>query len=234
MNSFKILTLIIIINTVIACAGNSYDETWFSEKRRQMVELQLKKRDITDPVVLEVMGRVPRHRFVPEEDCRSAYEDHPLPIGYGQTISQPYIVAYMTQALNLKGDDKVLEIGTGSGYQAAVLAEICRKVYSIEIVPELALSADALLKELEYRNINIKAGDGYKGWKEFAPYDAVIVTAAPEKVPQALLKQLKIGGRLIVPEGDYFQVLRLYTKTEKGIERENLLPVRFVPMIHGN
>ena len=202
--------------------------------RQSMVEVQLKGRDITDHRVLDVMYRVPRHLFVPPKRRSSAYGDFPLPIGYRQTISQPYIVAYMTQALNLQGDEKVLEIGTGSGYQAAVLAELCARVYTIEIVPELAESAAARLKEMDYDNVEVKYGDGYLGWEEHAPFDAVIVTAAPPEVPQTLIDQLSIGGKLIVPEGTAFQELRLYTKTKRGVSCEDLIFVRFVPMIHGD
>ena len=202
--------------------------------RQSMVEVQLKGRDITDPGVLEVMSRVPRHLFVPKNRRSSAYGDYPLPIGYGQTISQPYIVAYMTQALNLQGYEKVLEIGTGSGYQAAVLAELCAQVYSIEIVPELAKSAAQRLKEMGYVNLEVKCGDGYLGWEEHAPFDAIIITAAPPEVPQTLIDQLTVGGRLIVPEGTATQELRLYTKTQYGVSREDLIFVRFVPMIHGD
>jgi len=198
-----------------------------------MVERQLKGRDITDPLVLKVMSDVPRHLFVPEVCRDEAYEDYPLPIGFDQTISQPYIVAFMTQALKLTGSEKVLEIGTGSGYQAAILAEICPEVFTIEIVPQLAKSAGEKLKSLGYKNIKVFAGDGYKGLPESAPFDAIIVTAAPVDVPPALIKQLKIGGRMVIPEGDYFQVLRLYHKTAHGVTKQDLLPVRFVPMIHG-
>lgn len=212
--------------------GNIEDD--YRKMRQAMVDYQLKGRDITDPKVLEVMGKVPRHLFVPEKNRKAAYGDYPLPIGYGQTISQPYIVGYMTQVLKLSPSDRVLEIGTGSGYQAAVLAELCAEVYSIEIVPELANSAAERLQEMGYENIRVKCGDGYLGWEEYAPFDAIIITAAPIHVPQTLIDQLKAGGRLVVPEGDVFQELRLYTKTEKGVKAQDLIPVRFVPMIHGD
>ena len=169
---------------------------------------------------------------MPTHQLFCAYNDSPLPIGYGQTISQPYIVAYMTQAARLFPDDRVLEIGTGSGYQAAVLAEIVKEVYTIEILKPLADTARARLEEMGYRNIKVKHGDGYKGWKEYAPYDAIIVTAAPDEVPEELVRQLKIGGRMVVPIGSFFQELYLITKTESGIKQELLLPVVFVPMIH--
>lgn len=227
-----VLISVMTLSIQNGCAWE-YDDDWFAARRLKMVQTQLKGRDITDQKVLSIMSKVPRHEFVPLISITAAYGDYPLSIGYGQTISQPYIVAYMTQELHLKGSERVLEIGTGSGYQAAVLAETCAQVYSIEIVPQLAASSAEKLRELGYENVTVKEGDGYKGWPEYAPFDAIIVTAAPPKVPKALLDQLKIGGRLIVPEGDYFQVLRLYTRTAKGIEMENLIPVRFVPMIHG-
>jgi protein-L-isoaspartate(D-aspartate) O-methyltransferase len=196
-----------------------------------MVAFQLQARDIVDPVVLEVMGRVPRHLYVPEAMRASAYEDRPLPIGEGQTISQPYIVAYMTQALDLEPGDRVLEIGTGSGYQAAVLAEIVQEVYTIEIVPVLARKAGALLSRLGYENVHVRTGNGYFGWPGEAPFDAIIVTAAPGHVPQALVDQLADGAVLVLPVGEENQELvRISRGTagEKVVER--LLPVRFVPM----
>ncbi|MBL7190434.1 protein-L-isoaspartate(D-aspartate) O-methyltransferase [bacterium] len=219
----------------MSCANGEKSEGKrdFALEREKMVREQLMRRDITHPGVLEAMSQVPRHLFVPEKYISSAYSDHPLPIGYDQTISQPYIVALMTQAAAPEKEDVVLEIGTGSGYQAAVLSMLCRKVYSIEIVPELAQSAAECLKKTGYDNIEVKTGDGYIGWEEYAPFDCILITAAPPKVPQALLDQLKIGGRLVVPEGSYFQELRLYTKDEEGIKRKDLIPVRFVPMIHG-
>jgi len=216
-----------------SCSAVEHDDEWYARKRHAMVEKQLQARDITDTLTLKIMDKVPRHLFVPPDFRSEAYEDYPLPIGYDQTISQPYIVAYMTQALKLTGSERVLEIGAGSGYQAAVLAEICPEVYSIEIVPELAKSAELKLKELGYQNVKVFAGDGYKGLPEYAPFDAIIVTAAPVSVPRTLLDQLRVGGRMIIPVGDYFQNLCLYRKTPQGITEQNLLPVRFVPMIHG-
>lgn len=198
--------------------------------RLRMVDWQIAARGVRDGKVLEAMRKVPRHEFVPAGQRRMAYADHPLSIGEGQTISQPYIVAFMTESLGLRGDEKVLEIGTGSGYQAAVLAEIVEKVYTIEIVEPLGRRAEALLDRLGYSNIEVRIGDGYLGWPEEAPFDAVIVTAAPDHVPQPLIDQLKPGGRLIIPVGNYSQTLVRMTKTESGIVRENLLPVRFVPM----
>jgi protein-L-isoaspartate(D-aspartate) O-methyltransferase len=206
------------------------EDSWI-QQRRQMVQHQIQARGVKDPEVIRAMHSVKRHLFVPENARHLAYSDGPLPIGHRQTISQPFIVAYMTEVLNLQKSDRVLEIGTGSGYQAAVLAEIAAEVYSIEIIEELARSAEALLKELNYTNIKVTAGDGYQGWAEYAPFDAIIVTAAPPKVPEALVEQLKIGGRMIVPVGTVFQELLLIEKTESGIITQNLIPVRFVPMV---
>ena len=200
-------------------------------RRGQMVASQLQARDIVDPTVLAVMGRVPRHLYVPESMREYAYEDSPLPIGEGQTISQPYIVAYMTQALQLDPGDRVLEIGTGSGYQAAVLAEIVQEVYTIEIVPALAQQAGALLGRLGYENIHVRTGDGYFGWPQEAPFDAIIVTAAPGHVPQALVDQLGDGAALVLPVGEEYQELvRIRTGRAGEQQVERLLPVRFVPM----
>ncbi|MFH1717085.1 MAG: protein-L-isoaspartate(D-aspartate) O-methyltransferase [Planctomycetota bacterium] len=201
--------------------------------RARMVDWQIDARGIDDPNVLMAMQVVPRHAFIPETQQRYAYSDRPLPIGYEQTISQPYIVAFMTEALQLKRDSKVLEIGTGSGYQAAVCSEICREVYTIEIVEELAKSAEECLKELGYRNVFVKAGDGYFGWPEQAPFDAIIGTAAAGRVPEPFIEQLKPGGRMILPYGssDGFQYLVLITKDKDGkLTRSNVMPVRFVPM----
>ena len=201
--------------------------------RQRMVTEQLlpPSRDITNARVLAVMGRVPRHEFVPERQRGQAYQDHPLPIGHGQTISQPYVVAFMTQELDPKRTDRVLEIGTGSGYQAAVLAEMAAEVYTIEIVKELAERASADLKRLGYTNVHVRAGDGYKGWAEAAPFDSIIVTCAPEGVPEPLVAQLKEGGRMIIPVGSgWGQDLVLLRKRGGKVERSAVLPVRFVPM----
>jgi protein-L-isoaspartate(D-aspartate) O-methyltransferase len=199
-------------------------------ERDQMVDTQIVSGGITDQKVIEAMRRVPRHQFMPEEQSEDAYGDFPLPIGYGQTISQPYIVAYMTQALHLKPDEKILEIGTGSGYQAAILGELVSKVFTIEIVEPLAARAKKTLEELGYDNVNVRAGDGYKGWPEESPFDAIILTAAPKQIPAPLLEQLAINGRLIVPVGDYPQRLLLVRHTEEGYKEKELLPVAFVPM----
>ena len=206
----------------------------YSDKRHRMVQEQIAGRGVADKQVLAAMSKVKRHLFVPESARPSAYNDHPLGIGYEQTISQPYIVGYMTEALKLNNNDKVLEIGIGSGYQAAVLAEIVKEVYSIEVVKELAELTQKRIEALGYRNIHIKYGDGFDGWEEHAPYDAIMVTAAPEEVPPRLLEQLAVGGRMVVPMGLIHQELYLFKKTEKGIEKKRLLPVRFVPMIKGN
>jgi protein-L-isoaspartate(D-aspartate) O-methyltransferase len=180
------------------------------------------------------MLEVPRHKFVPQEVQRFAYRDHPLPIGHQQTISQPYIVALMSELARVGPEDKVLEIGTGSGYQAAILAEIAGEVYTIEILKPLAESSRTRLKELGYKNIWVKWGDGYLGWEEFAPYDAIVVTCAPDQVPFALIEQLEVGGRLVVPVGTLFQELKLIIKTEQAVQEESIIPVRFVPMIKSN
>lgn len=206
----------------------------FDRARSQMVERQLRDRGIEDPAVLAAMQRVPRHRFVPSDLVELAYQDSPLPIGYDQTISQPYIVAYMSEVAQIAPGDRVLEIGTGSGYQAAILAQLAREVYTIEIIPELAASASATLQELGYENIEVKAGDGYRGWPEAAPFEAIVVTAAPDRVPQALIEQLAIGGKLVIPVGTSVQQMTIITKTEEGIVEEQTLPVRFVPMTGGS
>jgi protein-L-isoaspartate(D-aspartate) O-methyltransferase len=202
----------------------------FSKLREKMVREQLQSRDISDARVLAAMGKVPRHEFVPQELMEYAYEDGALPLKMGQTISQPYIVAFMTQELELQGTEKVLEIGTGSGYQAAILAEIALEVYTIEILPQLHTYAETILSRLGYRNIHMRVGDGYLGWPEQAPFDRVIVTAAPSAPPQPLLDQLKEGGRMIIPLGDFAQELVVFEKTKNGITRRTTIPVRFVPM----
>lgn len=208
----------------------------FVADRERMVRQQLAApgRDITNARVLAAMGKVPRHEFMPATLRAQAYGDHPLPIGYDQTISQPFIVAFMTEKLEPKPTDKVLEIGTGSGYQAAVLAELVREVYTIEIVEPLARQAEADLKRLVYTNVMVRAGDGYKGWPEAAPFDAVIVTCAPDHVPQPLVSQLKEGGRMIIPVGPVGdQELYVLRKQGDKVERRAVLPVRFVPMTGG-
>ncbi len=195
-----------------------------------MVERQIQARGISAPAVLDALAAVPRHRFVPEALAPRAYDDTPLPIGYDQTISQPYVVAYMTEAAALTPDAKVLDIGTGSGYQAAVLAEIVSRVYSIEIVPELADRSRRLLADLGYDNVEVRTGDGYRGWPEEAPFDAIVVAAAPDHVPPALVEQLAVGARLIIPVGRFTQEILIVTRTADGSTTEAVLPVRFVPM----
>ena len=208
-------------------AGTQSD---YDAQRAAMVEAQLRGRDVRDPRVLDAMRKVPRHRFVPERVRSQAYADHPLPIGHDQTISQPYIVGFMSQALRVEPTHKVLEIGTGSGYQAAILAELAREVYTIEIVPPLAESAKALLAELGYTNVHVRAGNGYLGWPEQAPFDRIMVTAAPDEVPRALVEQLKVGGLMAIPVGTYEQELRIMRRTDNGLDTLETLPVRFVPM----
>ncbi|HEY9783891.1 MAG TPA: protein-L-isoaspartate(D-aspartate) O-methyltransferase, partial [Candidatus Obscuribacterales bacterium] len=200
------------------------------QERTEMVRSQIAARGVRQSDVLEAMKSIPRHEFVPKFLQDSAYEDTPLPIGHGQTISQPYIVAFMTEALKLRPGDRVLEIGTGSGYQAAVLAKLCKEVYTIEIVEPLAQQASATLARLGFKNVHVKAGDGYKGWPEYAPFDAIMVTAAPDHIPEALTEQLGENGRLVIPVGKDSQNLILITKAGGKLSRETILPVRFVPM----
>jgi protein-L-isoaspartate(D-aspartate) O-methyltransferase len=226
--------VLILLSTYFFCAAPApaAEEEDFKAARQRMVEKDLKGRDITDPQVLEIMGRVPRHLFVEKSLQRQAYADHPLPIGDGQTISQPYIVALMTQVLQIKRGEKVLEIGTGSGYQAAVLAELTDQVFSLEIREKLTRAASGILKELGYGRVRLKSGDGYFGWEEFAPFDAIIVTCAANHIPPPLIKQLKEGGRLILPLGNtaYFQTLTLVTKKAGQTDVQHLSGVAFVPM----
>ncbi|MEA3310805.1 MAG: protein-L-isoaspartate(D-aspartate) O-methyltransferase [candidate division WOR-3 bacterium] len=204
----------------------------YQAARERMVANQLEARDITDERVLAAFRKVPRHAFVPDSCQTSAYGDFPLPIGEGQTISQPYMVAIMTQLLKLKGDEKVLEVGTGSGYQAAILGELAAEVYTIELLPGLAESAAKRLDSLGYENVHVKAGDGYLGWPEAAPFDGIIITCAPEKLPQPLVEQLAIGGRLVVPVGPQHtaQILTIYTKQDTGLAKRYEGGCYFVPM----
>lgn len=209
----------------------SQDETTFQDKRLRMVQQQIAARGVQDTLVLNAMRSVRRHRFVPSHLNHAAYDDEPLPIGYEQTISQPYIVALMTEALELEGGERVLEIGTGSGYQAAVLAAIVDTVYTIEIVEPLGQQAKQRLKKEGYGNVNCRVGDGYRGWPQRAPFDAVIVTAAPPSIPEPLFQQLKEGGRMVIPVGTVFQELLLLKKVDGKMRRKRLIPVRFVPMV---
>jgi protein-L-isoaspartate(D-aspartate) O-methyltransferase len=213
------------------CGQNASSVSDFAAQRQQMVQRQLMTRGINDARVLATMAKVPREEFVPLDARAASYEDGPLPIGYGQTISQPYIVAFMTEQLRPKPSDRVLEVGTGSGYQAAILAELVSEVYSIEIVEPLAKSGEAILQRLGYKNVHLKIGDGYKGWPEAGPFDAIIVTCAPDKVPQQLVDQLKDDGRMVIPVGDRFaQQLYLLEKKNGQLKQSATLPVRFVPM----
>ena len=203
----------------------------FAAARTAMVERQLRANGIRDERVLEAMRRVPRHRFVPFDLRDMAYADTPLEIGFGQTISQPYIVAYMTEVAHVGPGDRVLEIGTGSGYQAAILAELAGEVRTIEIVPELAGRARAILDSLGYANVRSRTGDGYGGWREHAPYDAILVTAAPDHVPPALVEQLAVNGRMVIPVGRGDQEMRVITRTPAGVVEQVTIPVRFVPLV---
>ncbi len=219
----------------ISCAGAEElgaDADQWAGLRERMVREQIEERGVEDPDVLEAMRTVERHLFVPESAREQAYGDHPLLIGEGQTISQPYIVAFMTEALRLQSSDRVLEIGTGSGYHAAILAELCDQVYTIEIVESLGERSRQLLEELGYDNVHVKIGDGYQGWPEHAPFDAIIVTCSPTHVPEALQDQLAEGGRMVIPVGDTSeQELVLLQKRDGKLMEDRILPVRFVPMV---
>ena len=202
----------------------------FAKLRRVLID-ELRSEGISSQSVLDAMLKVPRHEFVPAAYRHQAYQNQPLPIGHDQTISQPYIVAHMTEAAEIASGEKVLEIGTGSGYQAAVLAELAKEVYSIEIIPELADGARAVLKRLGYKNVEVRTGNGYLGWPEKAPFDAIVVTAAPDEVPQALVAQLAVKGKMVVPVGANFQEMTIITKTESGVVERRTIPVAFVPMV---
>lgn len=218
-----------------ACAAQAKDTDQMRVLREKMVTEQIVARGVYDQNVLSAMRAIPRHLFVPEREERLAYEDHAVPIGYGQTISQPYIVAYMTQMAQVKPDFRVLEIGAGSGYQAAVLAQMVKHVYTVEIIPELAQQAQARLQDIGYDNISIKNADGYHGWSEHAPFDVIVVTAAASHIPPPLIDQLKDGGRMIIPVGTPYlvQMLVLVIKNGDQIRTQNLQPVRFVPLTRG-
>jgi len=227
----KTLLFLLSLLVILAMAKNPQYPDYY-QLRQKMVNEQIIARGVRAESVIKAMQKVERHLFVPEQYRNFAYSDRPLPIGEGQTISQPYIVALMTELLDLKKSDKVLEIGTGSGYQAAILAEICDSVYTIEIISSLGKQAQALLRELGYYNIHCKIGDGYLGWPEHAPYDGIIVTCAPSKIPQPLKEQLAEGGRMVIPVGaTYTQELVLVTKTKGKLIQKSVIPVRFVPML---
>lgn len=221
---------LILVVLVTICPSLQAQDSYLNA-RKQMVKIQIKQRGVDDQPTLLAMNTVPRHQFVPLDQQAHAYEDRPLPIGYGQTISQPYIVGYMTDVLSLNEKDKVLEIGTGSGYQAAVLSEIVDSVFTIEIVPELATAAENRLGNLGYANVLVKHADGYHGWKERGPFDAIMVTAASEFIPPPLIEQLNDGGKMIIPVGSPYSVQHLVLVTKEGskVRTKNLLPVRFVP-----
>ena len=221
-----------LLIATIACgsSGAELQSQTSDQQRARMVDEQLRARDIRDPRVLDAMLKVPRDRFVPVHLRGQAYIDSPLPIGYDQTISQPYIVAFMTQSLKVAPGDRILEIGTGSGYQAAILGLLAKEVYTIEIVQPLAERARATLAEQGYRNVHVRHGNGYLGWPEHAPFDRIMVTAAPDEVPPALIEQLKVGGLMAIPVGSVTQELRILRRTTTGVETLDTLPVRFVPM----
>ena len=224
-------TVLFFLLFSISCTQNDPN---FDRLRKLMIKNQLQSRGIRDDAVLEVMRSVERHNFVPENYRDRAYSDGPLPIGHGQTISQPYIVAFMTEQLQVSSQHKILEIGTGSGYQAAILGELAKHVFTIEIIPELAEGAKNILNHLSYKNITVRAGDGYKGWPDKAPFERIMVTAAPTEVPQTLVDQLAPGGRMVLPVGAQFLVQYLWVieKDDQGtVTKEKILPVRFVPMV---
>lgn len=229
-----LLSCLALVIIILNCSDkqDSKDDN-YSGQRKTMVEKQIKNRGISNKKVLDAMMNVPRHKFVPEEYKRYSYDDRPLPIGYNQTISQPYIVAYMTEILNPDPAKKILEIGTGSGYQAAILSLLYKDVYTIEIIEALGEKATGVFHEAGYKNIKVKIGDGYNGWTEYAPFDAIIVTCAPTDIPQPLVEQLAEGGKMIIPVGEYSnQVLYLLEKRNGKIHKTKTLPVVFVPMVH--
>lgn len=226
-----VYSIIISVCLVNCAAKNSRDDvTWDELARKDMVISQIQARGIKDKRVLDAMTTVERHKFVPKNLEKFAYSDHPLPIGADQTISQPYIVALMTERLELKDTDRVFEVGTGSGYQAAILSLLVEEVFTVEIIQSLADSAAHRLERLGFDNVHVRCGDGFLGWPEAAPFDAIIITCAPPKLPEPLIEQLAEGGRLIVPLGEEFQMLTLYTKVEGELQKEEIVPVMFVPM----
>jgi protein-L-isoaspartate(D-aspartate) O-methyltransferase len=224
------LLVVLGLATSVCTAPEAGEEQDRKGERDLMVAQQIRARGIKDPRVLAAMERVPRHLFVPQSAREEAYNDYPLPIGHGQTISQPYIVGFMTEALDVAAEHRVLEIGTGSGYQAAILAQLAREVYTMEIIEPLAESARMTLEALGYRNVHVRAGNGYEGWPQHAPYDRIIVTAAPAEVPPALVEQLRVEGVMAIPVGTAVQELRILRRTRTGLETIKTLPVQFVPM----
>ncbi len=230
--SVPVALAVLLVLGVAAAAGalEPPRDDPFLPLRRDMVEWQIRQRGIRTPGVLQAMEEVPRHLFVPDTVRADAYADQALPIGSGQTILQPYLVAVMTDLMDLRGAEKVLEIGTGTGYQAAILSRLVKEVYTIEILEPLAERARQTLGELGYANVHVRTGDGYQGWPEAAPFDAILVTAAPEAIPQPLVDQLRVGGRMVIPVGNYFQDLLMITKTPDGIEKKKVGPVRFDQM----
>ena len=238
LGRFRGAPIFLMVMLAVSCSSLSLSESIGVEKesqdykkQRQALVDQLKDQGITDRDVLKAMLKVPRHEFVPEAHRHYSYQNRPLPIGHDQTISQPFIVGYMTQEASIARGEKVLEIGTGSGYQAAVLAELAGQVYTIEIVPELAEGAKSVLNKLGYRNVHIKTGNGYEGWPEHAPFDAIVVTAAPDEVPKKLVDQLAVRGKMVIPVGTTFQEMVIITRDESGVVERRTIPVRFVPMI---
>ena len=229
--------LVLLLFTLSSCVFQSRSEQTrtaqsaqeFAEQRRNLVE-ELRSQGIASKSVLDALLKVPRHEFVPAAHRHLAYQNRPLPIGFEQTISQPFIVAYMTEAAEIASGEKVLEIGTGSGYQAAVLAELAKEVYTIEIIPGLAEGARTVLRKLGYRNVQVKTGNGYEGWVEHAPFDAIVVTAAPDQIPQALVNQLAFRGKMVITVGTTFQQMVIVSKNESGVVERRTIPVRFVPM----
>jgi protein-L-isoaspartate(D-aspartate) O-methyltransferase len=238
IDSHTALLLVVVLFSLNSCAHSSLSDQIaveqkaaqdFEQQRRNLID-QLRSQGINSKTVLDAMLKVPRHEFVPSSQRHMAYQNRPLPIGHDQTISQPFIVGYMTEAASVAPGEKVLEIGTGSGYQAAVLAELAREVYTIEIIPELAEGARSVLRELGYKNVQVKTGNGYEGWPEHAPFDAIVVTAAPDEVPQALVKQLALRGKMVIPVGSTFQEMVIITRDGSGVVERRTIPVRFVPM----
>lgn len=235
--SVLLLLLGLLCSSLPGCSSESasesgaqkFSEEEFAKQRRQLVD-ELRGQGIKSQDVLDALLKVPRHKFVPSSSRHLSYQNRPLPIGQGQTISQPYIVGYMTEAAEIASGEKVLEIGTGSGYQAAVLGELAKQVYSIEIIPELADNARKLLSEMGYKNVEVKTGNGYLGWPEHAPFDAIVVTAAPDEVPKALVEQLAFRGKMVIPVGSNFQQMVIISKTESGVVERRTIPVAFVPM----